>query len=83
MFSRQRETGAGAVIEHRACPRECGVARRAVLGETRSSVVRVRGPLIFLQVAIGTCRAKVREHVVGVARGAGGRRMLARKREPG
>lgn len=45
------ERGLGVVIERGAGPISGGVAERAVLWESSRYMVRVRGPLIVLQVA--------------------------------
>ena len=95
MRTRQRETGA-VVVEGGIQPRRRVVALAARLREIRRDVVRIRCPLVVLQVT-GHARVRgqvvvvidmavgalPRRHRVHTGQGEGGKRVIERRVRPG
>ena len=84
MSARQGETG-GRVVEVRSRPGGCVVALLAILREAARNVIRIRGPLVIVQMAGHATRVRAvqRVVVVDVALRALQGRMRAGQRESG
>lgn len=76
MRPRQREAG-GGVVERPVAPVGGGVALVAGLREAGRNVIRIRGALEILQVALYACAAGQVVRIVHVATGTGDGRMSA------
>ena len=81
--TRQRELSLRGVIEHRAGPIRGGVAKLAILRESRRRMGRIVGPLIVLEVTVAASGAQGRVLAVRVALHASGSDVRARQRELG
>src|SRR5215510_13184657 len=65
MSARQGETG-GRVVEVRSRPGGCVVALLAILREAARNVIRIRGPLVIVQMAGHATRVRAVQRVVVV-----------------